>query len=219
MPGTSTEPAATDEFAAAMEPIVDATRLLVTEYVAGRLGKLRASIEHAISVGPIIEPTLFARSDAATTARVVKLANDYAYDVAQACPALRIDAEATLRERAAQERIDLLAHDDDARVAQALDEADVEPGEDVVVLRTHGGGPVRVLVPDRGTVRFFHLQRDADPSGVSGTGVVAYGVQWPDGSCVLRWDTAVRSTVLYDSVEDVERITGHDGATRVVWSG
>jgi hypothetical protein len=67
------------------------------------------------------------------------------------------------------------------------------------------------------TSKRLHLQRDADVSGVSGTGVVAYGAQFPDGSVVLRWDTKVRSTVMYDSIEDVETICGHGGATRIVF--
>lgn len=66
-------------------------------------------------------------------------------------------------------------------------------------------------------LRVFHLERDEDVSGVSGTGIVARGVIFPDGSCVLRWDTVVRSTVFYDSIEDVEKITGHGGRTRIVY--
>lgn len=62
------------------------------------------------------------------------------------------------------------------------------------------------------------LRRLVDVSGVSGTGVVAYGVQFPDGSVVLRWDTKVRSTVFYDSIEDVEAITGHGGSTVIEWT-
>lgn len=66
------------------------------------------------------------------------------------------------------------------------------------------------------SVRRLHLERDEDVSGVSGTGVVAYGALFPDGSVVLRWDTVVRSTVLYDSLQDVERIVSHGGKTRIV---
>jgi hypothetical protein len=62
----------------------------------------------------------------------------------------------------------------------------------------------------------LHLQRDVDVSGVSGIGIVAYGVQFPDGSVVLRWDTRVRTTVMYDSLQDVEKIVGHNGATKIV---
>jgi len=65
--------------------------------------------------------------------------------------------------------------------------------------------------------RRFHLQRDTDVSGISGTGVVADGVRFPDGVCVIRWRGDRQSTVVWPSVEDVEAIHGHGGATRIVW--
>lgn len=75
-------------------------------------------------------------------------------------------------------------------------------------------GPIRPIVK---TMRRLHLERDEDVSGISGVGVVAYGVEFPDGSIVLRWDTKVRSTVHYDNVADLEIITGHGGRTRIVF--
>ena len=72
---------------------------------------------------------------------------------------------------------------------------------------------------DRGgrACRRFELVRDEDETGVSGVGVVAYGVAFPDGTAVLRWDTKVNSTVFYDSITDLEAIHGHGGKTRVAW--
>lgn len=75
-------------------------------------------------------------------------------------------------------------------------------------------GPIRPVVR---VVRRLHLERDEDVSGISGVGVVAYGVEFPDGSIVLRWDTKVRSTVFYDNLADLETITGHGGRTRIVY--
>jgi hypothetical protein len=66
-------------------------------------------------------------------------------------------------------------------------------------------------------MRRFHLQRDEDATGVSGCGVVAEGVQFTDGHCAMRWLTDTASTALYDSADDIERIHGHEGRTRVVW--
>lgn len=66
-------------------------------------------------------------------------------------------------------------------------------------------------------MRRFHLQRDVDVTGVSGTGAVAEGVQFTDGSCALRWRSEHTSTAVYASIGDVETIHGHNGATRVVW--
>lgn len=66
-------------------------------------------------------------------------------------------------------------------------------------------------------LRRIYLQRDEDVSGVSGVGIVAYGVVFPDDSVVLRWDTVVRSTVMYDNLTDCEKIVGHGGKTRIVF--
>lgn len=67
-------------------------------------------------------------------------------------------------------------------------------------------------------MKTFHLQRDQDETGISGTGKVAEGVQFDDGKVVLRWVTGDhRSTVIWDDMESVEVIHGHGGKTRVVW--
>jgi hypothetical protein len=63
----------------------------------------------------------------------------------------------------------------------------------------------------------FRLCRDADVSGVSGTGHVADGVRWPDGSASVRWRGNDPSIVFWDDFGSVDRIHGHGGATRIVW--
>ncbi|MEU1986130.1 hypothetical protein [Nocardia sp. NPDC019395] len=65
-------------------------------------------------------------------------------------------------------------------------------------------------------VQLFQLHRDRDRTGYSGTGVVADGVVWPDGTVSMRWRGPVRTTVEAASLTDIETIHGHDGATRVV---
>lgn len=65
--------------------------------------------------------------------------------------------------------------------------------------------------------RLCHLERMEDVSGISGTGTVAYGAIFPDGSVVLRWDTRVVSTVFYHSVDDLLEIVGHGGKTKLVY--
>jgi hypothetical protein len=75
--------------------------------------------------------------------------------------------------------------------------------------------------------RPFVLVRHRDPSGVSGTGVVAEGVAWSDGSASLRWRAPFPSVVFWpDGVPMIVSVHGHDGATRVQyldqvadWSG
>lgn len=68
-----------------------------------------------------------------------------------------------------------------------------------------------------GAPRPFALYRIEDETGVSGTGVVAQGAVFEDGTVALRWLTERRSTAVYASIEDVEAVHGHGGRTRVVW--
>ena len=65
-------------------------------------------------------------------------------------------------------------------------------------------------------MRLFYLDRVVDASGVSGTGQIAQGVIFDDGSCALRWLTNHTSTAIYASIGDVVSIHGHDGKTKVV---
>lgn len=64
------------------------------------------------------------------------------------------------------------------------------------------------------TVR-FQLIRDEDVTGVSGAGHVADGVLFTDGVAAMRWRRPPNSIGIYDSIEDLIAIHGHDGATRV----
>lgn len=68
-----------------------------------------------------------------------------------------------------------------------------------------------------GHPRRFALHRDHDVSGVSGTGIVAYGVEFPDGHVVTRWNADIAQTCCWASIGDVEHVHGHGGATRIVW--
>lgn len=66
-------------------------------------------------------------------------------------------------------------------------------------------------------MELFQLQRDEDESGVSGTGVVAEGIKFTNGVCVVNWTTPHRSLGIFDSVADLVAIHGHGGKTRVVF--
>lgn len=65
--------------------------------------------------------------------------------------------------------------------------------------------------------RRFLLVRHADPTGISGTGVVAHGVLFKDGAVALRWFGPCASTTLWESVDDLIAIHGHSGATTIRW--
>ena len=66
--------------------------------------------------------------------------------------------------------------------------------------------------------RRFHLQRLTDVTGASGTGRVADGVLWPDGTASVRWRTERRSIVFWDGgVDDARAVHEHGGASRIVF--
>lgn len=67
-------------------------------------------------------------------------------------------------------------------------------------------------------MRRFQLVREEDVTGISGTGVVAEGIQFSDGHTVIHWCAGEhRSTVVWESIESVEAIHGHGGATQICW--
>jgi hypothetical protein len=67
----------------------------------------------------------------------------------------------------------------------------------------------------------FILYRQHDETGVSGTGVVATGVVWPDGHAALRWKAddreAVSSTSVWSSIGDMLRVHGHGGLSKIFY--
>lgn len=65
--------------------------------------------------------------------------------------------------------------------------------------------------------RRFQLYRHTDVSQVSGVGVVAWGVQFPDGAAAIRWHGDTPSTVAWNSVDDALKVHGHSGATELRW--
>lgn len=68
------------------------------------------------------------------------------------------------------------------------------------------------------TARTGVLRRVEDETGLSGTGDVAWIVEFPDGVCVTRWCvTDIRQTCVWASLDDVLAVHGHDGKTRIVW--
>lgn len=62
-------------------------------------------------------------------------------------------------------------------------------------------------------MRLFKLNRLIDETGISGTGIVAEGVCFSSGMCVLQWLTGTSSIAIYNSIESVEEVHGHGGKT------
>jgi hypothetical protein len=64
----------------------------------------------------------------------------------------------------------------------------------------------------------FVLRRAEDVTGVSGTGIVADGALFPaagQNKAVVRWRGERGSTVVWDRIQHVKEIHGHDGRTTV----
>jgi hypothetical protein len=68
-------------------------------------------------------------------------------------------------------------------------------------------------------MRAFVLQRDIDETGVSGTGIVAEGIEFSDGVVALRWTSTWPTSVVFHErgMDSVLAIHGHSGKTKVVW--
>jgi hypothetical protein len=67
-------------------------------------------------------------------------------------------------------------------------------------------------------MRRFLLYRHEDETGNTGTGVVAWGCEFPNGKVAITWALEVSSCTWFDDLEHVERIHGHGGKTRLVFA-
>lgn len=68
--------------------------------------------------------------------------------------------------------------------------------------------------------RRFHLVRHEDATGVSGTGVVARGLEFPSGYCLMQWVVPpAQSVAIYENVDDLILIHGHNGKTVIEYIG
>lgn len=84
---------------------------------------------------------------------------------------------------------------------------------------SRGPGPAATIGGQPGPVtpRCFELVRHRDLSGVSGTGDVAEGCLFTDGSVALRWRGDHPATAVWPDLESVLAVHGHQGATEVRW--
>ena len=66
-------------------------------------------------------------------------------------------------------------------------------------------------------MRRFKLVRNEDVSGVSGTGVVAEGIEWTNGNVSVCWLGTFFTIETAANIHTIERIHGHGGRTRIEW--
>lgn len=66
-------------------------------------------------------------------------------------------------------------------------------------------------------MKTFSLIRIEDETGISGTGKVAQGVVFDSGKVAISWLTQWSSICIYDDIEHVEEIHGHNGKTIIYY--
>lgn len=65
--------------------------------------------------------------------------------------------------------------------------------------------------------RRFILVRKEDVHGKSGTGNVAEGCEFEDGSVALKWTSQYWSGTWFRSIHELKHLHGHEGKTKVAW--
>lgn len=74
----------------------------------------------------------------------------------------------------------------------------------------------RSMQPEIG-MRRFHLVRHKDISGISGTGVVAEGGEFADGTVAMKWLTNLSILEVSPNIHTIEAVHGHGGSTTIEW--
>jgi hypothetical protein len=64
-------------------------------------------------------------------------------------------------------------------------------------------------------LKTFTLCRIIDDSGISGTGVVAEGVEFENGEVALHWLGETSSIAIYSNMDEMMSIHGHEEHTKV----
>lgn len=65
----------------------------------------------------------------------------------------------------------------------------------------------------------FYLLRHEDVNGFSGTGVVAEGVIFDDGTGAFTWLSPMKTVTTFWKVADIRKMHGHGGKTDLVIEG
>lgn len=80
------------------------------------------------------------------------------------------------------------------------------------------------------TAHTFELHRDVDTTGVSGTGIVAQGVEFVQflnsssrlqlhRTVIVQWCGEIKSVSIYPSMDEMKKVHCHGGTTRVIMTG
>lgn len=66
-------------------------------------------------------------------------------------------------------------------------------------------------------MRRFNLIRHEDVHGKSGTGTIAEGIEFSDGTVVIKWISQYWSVNTFLNIHEIKFLHGHGGKTKVVW--
>jgi len=77
--------------------------------------------------------------------------------------------------------------------------------------------PGKIMNTPKSLMRTFLLKRTEDVSGVSGVGVIAEGIEFTDGTCVIKWLSHTSCVGIYPNIKELVLIHGHEGRTKVVY--
>lgn len=64
-------------------------------------------------------------------------------------------------------------------------------------------------------MRRFQLYRKEDESGISGTGIVAEGIEFTSGMVAITWHSQYRAVNIYENIKTVVALHGHNGKTEI----
>ena len=65
----------------------------------------------------------------------------------------------------------------------------------------------------------FYMLRHEDISGNSGTGVVAEGIIFDDGTGAMTWLSSIKTVTTFWKISDIKKMHGHEGKTEIIIEG
>jgi hypothetical protein len=71
---------------------------------------------------------------------------------------------------------------------------------------------------DEPGIRPFSLKRNEDETGISGTGMVAYGAVLPSGKVIIEWTTENKTIEMFKDIDEMIRLHGHEGKTQIEYT-
>ena len=89
--------------------------------------------------------------------------------------------------------------------------------KDVVTAQQLADIKAKLGFKDNRLPRRFYLKRSHDITGISGTGRVAEGIQYSDGTISFRWTSSTPITSQADTIDYLIHVHGHGGTTEIEW--